>query len=220
MIQFKVFYFNELRTCCYLLWDETKEAIIVDPGCNAQNEQARLKKFITQEEMKPVCVVNTHAHFDHIMGNAFVCAQWGIKTYIHPAEQQMLENAHQYCRIFDMEMEKPPFDTLPLSEQEPLCFGASTLRVLETPGHSPGGISLFAEREGFLITGDTLFAGSIGRTDLPGGDYEQLIKSIQTKLFPLNPSLRVLPGHGPETTLGYERLHNPFLTPHPGVSSL
>jgi glyoxylase-like metal-dependent hydrolase (beta-lactamase superfamily II) len=154
------------------------------------------------------------------MGNAFACAQWGVKAYIHPAEWHMLENADKYGRIFDMEVEKPPTDTLTLSERELLCFGSSTLQVLETPGHSPGGICRYAPREGFLITGDTLFAGSIGRTDLLGGDYEQLISSIRTKLFPLDSSLRILPGHGPETSLGYERLHNPFLTPYSRASSL
>ena len=211
MIQSKVFYFNELRTCCYLLWDETKEAILIDPGCYSQSERERLKSFITKENLIPKFMVNTHAHFDHVMGNAFVCAQWGIKTYLHPAEQMMLENADNYCRLFNMEIEKPPVDTLPLSEQKSLCFGHSALEVFETPGHSPGGVCLYAPQDGFLITGDTLFAGSIGRTDLPGGDYDLLIRSIHTKLLPLDASLRVLPGHGPETTLGYERLHNPFL---------
>jgi glyoxylase-like metal-dependent hydrolase (beta-lactamase superfamily II) len=220
MIQVKTFYFNDLRTCCYLLWDQTREAVIVDPGCDSVNEQKRIEKFVTQEHLTPKCVVNTHAHFDHIMGNAFVCARWGIKTYIHPAELHLLENADTYGRFFDVVMEKPPVDTIPLCELEPLRFGCSVLQVLETPGHSPGGICLYAPHDGFLITGDTLFAGSIGRTDLPGGDYEQLIHSIQTKLLPLDPSLRVLPGHGSETTLGYECLHNPFLTPHPGAFSL
>ena len=215
MIQTKTFYFNELRTCCYLLWDNTQEAILVDPGCCSPNEQERLKKFVAEEGLKPRFLVNTHAHFDHVMGNAFVCAQWGIQTYIHPAEQYMLKNAVSYCRAFGMEIEQPPVDTLPVSEQEPLRFGCSTLQVLETPGHSPGGICLYAPLEGLLITGDTLFAGSIGRTDLPGGDYGQLMDSIQIKLLPLDASLRVLPGHGPESTLGYERLHNPFLAPCP-----
>ena len=271
MIQIKVFYVNELRVCCYLLWDETKETVLVDPGCYSFSEQERLIKFIDREKLRPLCVVNTHAHFDHVMGNAFVCRTYKIKTYIHPKEQSALEYADKYCRVFGMEIEKPPIDTLPLGEAEPLTFGYSALQVLETPGHSPGGICLYAPhsnlqtpvgnlsalhsnlsasadhlsslhsnphasadhlssphsnphasadnlsapQDGFLITGDTLFAGSIGRTDLPGGDYNQLIASIQTKLFPLDDSLRILPGHGPESTLGYERLHNPFLVPNP-----
>jgi len=215
MIQIKLFYFNELRVCCYLLWDDTKEAVLVDPGCYSHSEQERLKKFVAQEGLKPQYMVNTHAHFDHVMGNAFVCTQWGIKTYIHLNEQHTLENADRYSRLFDVVIEKPPKETIPLSEQEPLRFGRSTLHVLETPGHSPGGVCLYAPHDNFLITGDTLFAGSIGRTDLPGGDFDLLMNSIQTKLFPLDASLRVLPGHGPETTLGYERLHNPFLIPNP-----
>ena len=211
MIQVKTFYFNDLRTCCYLLWDETKEAVIVDPGCHSPNEQARLKKFVAQEGLKIVYMVNTHAHFDHIMGNAFVSAQWGIKTYIHPAELHLLENADTYGRFFHVEVEKPPVDTLPLSELDPLSFGCSVLQVLETPGHSPGGICLYAPHDGFVITGDTLFAENVGRTDLPGGDYEELKRSIRTKLLPLEASVRVLPGHGPETTIGHERLHNPYV---------
>ncbi|MCL2501993.1 MAG: MBL fold metallo-hydrolase [Bacteroidales bacterium] len=216
MIQIKTFYFNDLRTCCYLLWDQSLEAIIVDPGCHSAGEKERLRKYVAQEGLHLKYVVNTHAHFDHIMGNAFVCAQWGIKACIHPADRRMLEQADQYVRAFNMEIEKPPVDTLPLCEQQPLCFGDSNIRVLETPGHSPGGICLYAPQDGFLISGDTLFAGSIGRTDLPGGDFDQLMHSITTKLLPLDSSLRVLPGHGPETTIGHERLHNPFLAPNPG----
>ena len=220
MIQIKLLLFNELRVCCYVLWDETKEAILIDPGCYSRSEQERLKRFVVQEGLKPRCIVNTHAHFDHVMGNAFVCYQWRIKTYIHPAEQYTLENTDRYCRLFNVEIEKPPVDTIPLQEQEPLCFGNSMLQVLETPGHSPGGICLYAPLDEFLITGDTLFAGSIGRTDLPGGDFDLLMNSIQKKLFPLDASLRVLPGHGYETTLGYERLHNPFLIPNSGQFNL
>lgn len=215
MIQLKTFYFNDLRTCCYLLWDQSLETLIIDPGCHTPREKERLLQFVTQEQLKPKYVVNTHAHFDHIMGNAFVCAQWGIKSCLHPADNPMLERADQYVRAFGMEIEKPPVDTLPLSEQQPLTFGDSVVQVLETPGHSPGGVCLYAPLEGFLISGDTLFADSIGRTDLPGGDYDRLIQSIQTKLLPLDGAVRVLPGHGPETTLGHERLHNPFLHPCP-----
>ena len=216
MIQSKTFYFNELRVCCYVLWDETKEAILIDPGCASASERERLKQFVDKEELKPKFMVNTHAHFDHVMGNAFVCAQWGIRAYLHPAEEYLLKSVDKYCRAFGIEVDTPPFDTLPVSEQEPLRFGCSQLQVLETPGHSPGGICLFAANERFLITGDTLFAGSIGRTDLPGGDYDQLIGGITQKIFPLGSPLRILPGHGPETTLDYEMLHNPFLASHTG----
>ena len=215
MIQIKTFYFNDLRTCCYLLWDQTNEAILIDPGCATQSERERLKKFIVHERLTPRFVVNTHAHFDHVMGNAFVCAQWEIKTCIHPAEIEMLEQASYYSRMFNLDMEQPPVDTIPLSEQTPIRFGESQLQVIETPGHTPGGISLIASHERFLISGDTLFAGSIGRTDLPGGDFDQLMTSITQKIFPLGSPLRILPGHGPETTLSYEMSHNPFLVPFP-----
>jgi Zn-dependent hydrolases, including glyoxylases len=211
MIQIKTFYFNELRVCCYILWDETKEALIVDPGCNSASEQVRLQKFIEQEGLQLKGIVNTHAHFDHIMGNAFVSRQWGIPTYLHPGDLHSLENATKHSQYFGIEIEAPPTQTLPLSEKYPLCFGHSSLQVLETPGHSPGGICLYSPQQGFLLSGDTLFAGSIGRTDLPGGDYDQLMESLNQKILPLDGSLRILPGHGPETTLNYELLNNPFL---------
>jgi len=185
---------------------------MVDPGCSTVSEQERLKKFVTQEKLCIKYMVNTHAHFDHIMGNAFVCDYWGIKSYLHRADQGMLEHAESYGGMFGLKIDKPPVDTLPLSEKEPLRFGHSVLQVLETPGHSPGGVCLFSPQDRFLITGDTLFAGSIGRTDLPGGDYDQLIAHIVQKIFPLGSPLRILPGHGPETTLDDELCRNPYLS--------
>ncbi|MDR2586275.1 MAG: MBL fold metallo-hydrolase [Prevotellaceae bacterium] len=211
MIQINIFYFNDLRVCCYLLWDETKEAIVVDPGCHTKSEQERFKKFVQQEKLDIKYVVNTHAHFDHAMGNAFVCTTWGVKSYLHPADLLILQNAQTYCQMFGIEIDQPPVDILSLSEKEELTFGRSSLTVIETPGHSPGGVCLYSPHDRFLITGDTLFAGNIGRTDLPGGDYDQLIESITQKIIPLASPLRILPGHGNETTLAEELCRNPYI---------
>lgn len=213
MIKTKTFYFNDLRECCYLVWDETGECLIVDPGCYSESEKDRLKKFIESNNLKPVKLVNTHGHFDHIMGNAYVASTWGLKTYIHPADKGHLERASQYSEMFGYKVEQPPVETLDLEDGGVVEFGNSKLNVIHTPGHTRGGVSLYCDQEDnkFVITGDSLFAGSIGRTDLPGGDYDALMHSLLSKLVVIGGEYRVLPGHGPETTIAHELNTNPFL---------
>ncbi len=210
-MQIKTFYFNDLRECTYVLWDDTKECVIVDPGCYTPNEKERLVKFIEENMLKPVMLLNTHGHFDHIMGNAFVASKWNIKTYIHPGDKAHLERALQYSNMFGYTMEQPPVDTCDLNDGDLLEFGNSYLKVLYTPGHTRGGVSFYNDRERFVITGDALFAGSIGRTDLPGGDYDQLMESLLDKLIKLGSDYTVYPGHGPSTTIANELSTNPFL---------
>ena len=149
-MEIKTFYFNDLRECTYIVWDKTNECVIIDPGCH------------------------THGHFDHIMGNAFVAKRWNIKSYIHPLDKPQLERAVSYYSMFGYNIEQPPLDTIDIVEGDILEFGESSLTVMETPGHSRGGVSLYNREHKIVITGDSLFAGSIGRTDLPGGDYEVL----------------------------------------------
>lgn len=211
MIHRKTFYFNDLRVCCYVLWDETREAIIVDPGCYTDREKARLADFVEKESLVPVKLVNTHGHFDHIMGNRFVVGKWGIRTYIHPDDVPQLMRSKDYCSMFGYEIDTPPYETEPLEEGVPLTFGNSFLKVFHTPGHTRGGVCLYSEDSSFILTGDSLFAGSIGRTDLPGGDYDQLADSLANKILKVSPDTVVLPGHGNETTIGYEISTNPFL---------
>ncbi len=213
MIQTKTFYFNDLRECCYILWDESKECVIVDPGCQTESEKERLKKFITTNELIPVKLLNTHGHFDHVMGNAFVNNTWGIKTYIHPMDKSQLMRAVNYGEMFGYNIEKPPCETVDVADGGTIEFGKSELKVIYTPGHTRGGVCYYSEEDGnhFVLSGDTLFAGSIGRTDLPGGDYDEIMESLLDKIVKLGGDYRVLPGHGPETTIGHELDTNPFL---------
>jgi glyoxylase-like metal-dependent hydrolase (beta-lactamase superfamily II) len=211
MIQLKSFYFNDLRECSYILWDETGESVIVDPGCYTESEQERLVKFIEQNNLKPVKLLNTHGHFDHIMGNAFVTTKWQIPSYIHKEDKHHLLRAKQYTEMFGYKIEQPPVDTIDLEDEANVNFGNSTLRVIHTPGHSKGGVSLVSDDDKFVITGDSLFAGSIGRTDLPGGDYDVLMDSLLNKIVKLGEDYKVYPGHGPATTIGNELATNPFL---------
>ncbi len=211
MIQFKTFYVNDLRECCYVLYDNTKECVIIDPGLQTQNEQQRLVKFIEENNLKPVKLLCTHGHFDHIMGNAFVTRKWNIPTYIHPEDKGQLERAQQYCQMFGYTIEQPPLDTIDVNDSDIVTFGESELKVLHTPGHTRGGVCYYSEPDKLIFTGDTLFAGSIGRTDLPGGDYDALMESLLTKVVKTDPYSKVLPGHGPETTITVEMQTNPFL---------
>ena len=211
MIQIKTFYFNDLRECTYVLWDETLECIIIDPGCYSSSERERLVKFIVSENLKPVKIVNTHGHFDHIMGNAFVATEWGIKTHIHPQDKPHLERAQKYSELFGYSIEQPPLDTIDIDDGDKITLGNSFVTVMHTPGHTRGGVSLYNLEEKFVITGDALFAGSIGRTDLPGGDYDQLMESLLGRLVKLGNDFKVYPGHGPVTTIGQELDTNPFL---------
>ena len=213
MIQTKTFYFNDLRECCYILWDESKECVIIDPGCHGAGEKERLRKFIETNKLKPQKLLNTHGHFDHVMGNAFVANTWNIKTYIHPMDKPQMERAVSYSDMFGYKIEEPSHDTVDIAEGDIIEFGNSKLKVLYTPGHTRGGVCFYSEEEDnrFAVVGDCLFAGSIGRTDLPGGDYDELMHSLLGKLVKLGNDYRVLPGHGPETTIGHEMSTNPFL---------
>lgn len=207
----KAFYVNELRECCYVVYDKTGECVIIDPGLESASERERVVKFVETAHLKPVKLLCTHGHFDHIMGNAFVTEKWHIPTYIHPQDKGQLERAQQYCRMFGYEIEQPPLDTIDLADGEEVLFGESKLKVMHTPGHTRGGVCFYSAEDKIIFTGDTLFAGSIGRTDLPGGDYDDLMKSLLTKVIRIAPDTVVYPGHGGETTIAHEVNTNPFL---------
>lgn len=213
MIQTKTFYFNDLRECCYVLWDESKECVVVDPGCHSDSEKERLKKFIEDNDLVPQKMLNTHGHFDHVMGNAFVANTWNIMTYIHPMDKAQLERAVSYSDLFGFKVDEPSREIVDIEDGDTILFGNSRLKVLHTPGHTRGGVCFYSEEEDnqFVIVGDSLFAGSIGRTDLPGGDYDELMNSLLNKVVKLGDNYRVLPGHGPETTVAHEMSTNPFL---------
>lgn len=205
------FYFNDLRTCCYVLYDEDGECAIIDPGCIKQSERDRLVKFIEENHLHPRMIIQTHGHFDHVMGNSFVAAKWHIPTYLASADIPQVRRAASYGSYFGYEFEQPSEDIRDMKDGDIISVGSICLKVLASPGHTAGGVLLYDEKDGCVFTGDTLFCGSIGRTDLPGGDYDRLSESIRTKILPLPSDTKVYPGHGPATDIGREKMTNPFL---------
>ncbi|MFT4033026.1 MAG: MBL fold metallo-hydrolase [Siphonobacter sp.] len=211
MLYLQVFTFNAFQENTYVLWDDTKEAVIIDPGCSDRQEREELKEFIAEEDLKVVKLLNTHAHVDHVLGNAFVVRTYGVKLHLHPSDLPVLKSvavrASSY-RIFDYEEVEPE---VWLEEGVPVTFGNTTLEVLHVPGHAPGHVAFINRESNLCISGDVLFFNSIGRWDFPLCDFNDLISSIKNKLFPLGDEMEVFPGHGQPTTIGRERQENPFV---------
>ncbi len=211
MIKVQKFVFNPFQENSFLLFDETGECILVDIGSYTVEEKKEIIYFVENNKLKPVMIVNTHCHVDHLLGNSFFKNKFKIKIAAHADGEIILENAVEHGKIFGLEVESPPEIDEYLREENLLSFGNSSLEILHVPGHSPGSIALCSRKDNFVIVGDVLFNGSIGRSDLPGGDYNTLIKSIHEKLMPLPPEMVVFSGHGPETTIGEEMRTNPFI---------
>ena len=204
--------FNTFQENTFILWDNTGDCIFIDPGCYEKNEELELVDFINKNNLNPVKLINTHCHIDHILGNKFVSEKWNLELYINKIDLPLLEGSGDIARMYGFENYKgSPYPKHYLEEGDILEFGESKLEILFTPGHAPGHICLFNKEEGFIVSGDVLFNGSIGRTDLPGGDFDTLIESIKTKLMTLRDETIVYCGHGPSTSIGRERLSNPFL---------
>ena len=194
-----------IQANCFILGhEETGEAAVIDPGDEAQ----RILAALGRHNLTLKTIINTHGHFDHVGGNKALKAATGAPILIHGGDAPMLAHLADSAAVWGMRVEDSPAPDRILADGDEIGFGAVTLKVIHTPGHSPGGISLFTP--GHLFVGDTLFAGSIGRTDFPGGDYGVLIDSVRSRLFVLGDDVRVYPGHGPATTLGRERQFNPF----------
>ncbi len=211
MIRVVSFEFNPFQENTWVLYDETGACVIADPGCYDGGEQRRLQQFIEQHELTPVLLLNTHCHLDHIFGNAFVHRQWGLAPHIHRLDLPFLERAPQISMMYGISMPEPsPPPAGWLDDGQEIEFGESRLKVLFVPGHAPGHVAFYAPEEGFVVSGDVLFYDSVGRTDLPGGDWNTLLQSIRKRMFALPDDTRVLPGHGPETTIGREKKFNPF----------
>jgi len=207
----KQFVFSPFSENTYVLYDETKEAIIIDPGCYEQHERDELEDFISNEGLKPVRLILTHAHLDHIFGNKFVFDKYGLLPEMHKGELPVLQSAVIVAAKYGVPMEASPEPKIFLTEGDKITFGNSVLDSFFTPGHSPASLSFYCEKDGFVIAGDTLFNGSIGRTDLPGGDMKTLLTSIRTQLLTLPDNTIVYSGHGPATSVKVERVMNPFL---------
>lgn len=207
-----IFTFNPFQENTYVVFDETKECAIIDPGCYEAHERIELAKFIQENNLNPVRLLNTHCHIDHVFGNAFISNTYGLDLEIHSGELPVLEAVPQISKYYGVPMGEPsPVPGRFIEEGEIISFGNIKMEAILTPGHSPASLSFFIREDGLLIAGDVLFKESIGRTDLPGGDYDTLIASIKEKLLPLGDEIKVFPGHGPSTTIGYERRNNPFL---------
>ena len=207
----KKFTFNPVQVNAIVLWDDTLECVIIDPACFYPQEEQQLKLFIETNHLKPVRLLNTHGHFDHLMGNGFVEKTWGLKSEIHKEDNYLVEQASTQSLLFGMSIPKPPLPGSFFEDGDILTFGNSSLKVIFVPGHSPGGVAFYSEPDQLLIAGDILFCGSVGRTDLPKGNHEQLITGILDKLMILDPAVKVYSGHGPETTIGAEKKFNQFL---------
>ena len=212
MIKVKRFEFNTTRANCYVVSDETKECVIIDPGCYTASEEDRLFGYIDQHQLKPLMVINTHGHVDHVVGNNAVKRRYGIKVAAHPGTHPDITQAKRqavwlgFQPVGDIDL--PDMD---LQDDEVIKIGESSLEVICTPGHARGSISLYAPVEGWVLTGDALFCRSVGRTDLPGGDFEELRESIRGRLFTLPNDTEVFSGHGESTTIGEEKDFNPYV---------
>ena len=208
----KSFTFNPFQENTYIVYDETKECLIIDPGCYTDAERKELKAFIEEKGLTPVKLINTHCHIDHVLGNKFASEQWDIQLHMHKEDLPVLEKVEYVGKMYGLEdYEVSPYPKYFLAQGDTLTFGKNSFEILFTPGHAPGHICLYSKDNNLLIAGDVIFQGSIGRTDLPGGDHSALINSIITQLFPLPNETQVFCGHGPSTNLGYEKEHNPFL---------
>jgi hydroxyacylglutathione hydrolase len=203
--------FNAFSENTYIIYNEHSACWIIDPGMSTPSEQETMNAFLAQQGLKPQGIINTHAHIDHILGVQAMIDKYAIPFALHPLEAPVLANAKGSAMMFGLSIPAVPQPTQTLKEGEPLMLGNDTLEVRFAPGHSPGSVVFYYAEGGWAIGGDVLFSGSIGRTDLPGGNHEQLLQSIRTQLFTLPDETVIYPGHGPETTIGEEKQSNPFL---------
>jgi hydroxyacylglutathione hydrolase len=211
MLDVKAFTFSPVAENTYVLYNEQKECCIIDPGCYFQKERDGLKTFIQETGLKPVLLLNTHCHLDHVFGNKFVYDTWGLHLHLHPNEKQVLDFAPQSGEMWQLPFDNYEGPLVYLKEKTILKIGEEELQIRFVPGHSPGHVCFYHEAGGFVIGGDVLFNGSIGRTDLPGGDFDTLINSIKTQFFTLPDETKVYSGHGPVTTIGFEKVNNPYV---------
>ncbi|MBI9036312.1 MAG: MBL fold metallo-hydrolase [Bacteroidales bacterium] len=211
MITIKTFAFNSFQVNSFVLHDATGSCVIIDPGCYTPAEKQTLKDYIDSNGLKPVKIIATHMHIDHILGLKFVADQYQIGLACHKDAEQFIRSAEGSATVFGFELEGTVNPDQYLEDETFFKFGDSSIRILHTPGHADGSICLVLEDEKVVITGDVLFRDSIGRTDLPTGDFDVLMESINTKLFTLDDGFKAYPGHGPATSIGHEKINNPFV---------
>ena len=204
--------FNPLQENTYVVWDDTLEAVVIDAGNMSEKENATLEQFLSERGLKPVYALNTHGHFDHLMGVEFLRSRYGAKFAVSSKDKFLVESAKQNAAMFGISagniVEVIDVD---LEGMESIKFGQTELQIISTPGHTPGHVVFYEPQAKVLFTGDTLFRESIGRTDLPGGDYSWIMNSILEKIMPLGDEVQVYPGHGDTTDIGHESMYNPFV---------
>ncbi len=212
MITVKSFEFNFFSENTYLLYDDTKEAVLIDCGCSRREEEKELSEFIEKNELQLKRLLCTHMHIDYVLGNGYIYHTYGLKPEMHRIEMEQLPSPRKQAEMFGIQdrVEDIPAADFPVGNQT-IAFGSSALTTLLVPGHSPGSLCFYSETDAFVIVGDALFAGSIGRTDLWGGNQEMLIAAIKDKLLSLPDETIIYPGHGPATNVIDELLNNPFL---------
>ena len=211
MLEIQCFTFNPFQENTYLLINEKKDCIIIDPGCYFEEERKELLAYIEKEGLNVTRLLNTHCHLDHIFGNRLVAKTYGVGLEIHSLDKIVLDRSPEAGKMFNVPFEPSPEPVRYLEEGEKIILGDDELVILLTPGHSPGSVCFYCTAQQFVIGGDVLFYQSIGRTDLPGGSHQTLINSIREKLFVLPDDVKVYPGHGQFTTIGFEKKHNPYL---------
>jgi len=211
MLSVKSFTFSPVQENTYVLYNEAGQCCIIDPGCYFPKEKQELKSFIVQNSLQPTLLLNTHCHLDHVFGNKFVAETWNLKLHIHPLEKPVFDFAPQSGKMWQLPFDNYEGEFVYLKEGNFIKIGDDVMEIRFTPGHSPGSVIFYYEPGGFVIGGDVLFNGSVGRTDLPGGDFKVLFNSIQTQLFTLPDDTKVYSGHGPVTTVGFEKMNNPFV---------
>jgi glyoxylase-like metal-dependent hydrolase (beta-lactamase superfamily II) len=204
------FVFSPIEENTYILADSSGKCAVIDCGCYDKDEFNNLSCFLEKKNFKPVLLLNTHCHLDHIFGNTLFFEKYGLKAFAHKMEEENRNDSPDHARLFGLSMVIPPEPSGFISDGDTVNFGSESLLVLHVPGHSAGSLAFYSRKDGVVFTGDALFSGSIGRTDLPGGDFETLIHSIKSKLFVLPPATIVYPGHGEATTIEKELKTNPY----------
>jgi len=202
--------FSPIQVNTYIVEGDEGGCIIIDCGCYGPEEEKRLEDFLKTRSLSPQLLLNTHCHLDHIFGNTFMLERYGLRSWFHAGDSSNHASATKHALMFGLAMGEPPAPAGFLSDGEVVTAAGIGFEVIAVAGHSPGGIAFYSKKDGVIFTGDALFAGSIGRSDLPGGDHEQLMTNIRTRLFTLPPDTLVYAGHGPETTIREEMKSNPF----------
>ncbi|MCX4292142.1 MAG: MBL fold metallo-hydrolase [Odoribacter sp.] len=207
----QIFVNNPWEENTVVLYDDTKEAAVIDCGCFLEEERKAIQSFLTEKGLTPVVLLNTHLHPDHIFGNEFMKKTYGLETQASEEDNFLIQHAVEYAAVLGITgIAQPPQVGTFLKGGDVIRFGESELEVIAIPGHSPGGLCFYSKKDKLLVAGDVLFAGSVGRSDLPGGNGTQLLEAIRTRLFVLGDDVKVIPGHGPATVIEKEKKYNPF----------